>query len=92
MLLPAGSAGHRGGVSDLEEVLAWAGAGAPTGEGSLDFPGMAELYRMNALYFLGMRDGPAAEVEARLRECITLDPQSLFAQSAYERLAERGAG
>lgn len=86
-VLPVELDGRKGALSDLREVLRCTEEEPPDPE-TFDFPGSAALYRVNALYFLGMdaadRGGELATTW--LTECIALDPASGYARAAYQRL------
>lgn len=87
-VLPSPLAGHDEGEAELREVLERT-EGATDADNGFDLPGTNELYRVHALYYLGVaaRDAGQPEVAQRLlRECIVIDPGSRFAERAYEVL------
>lgn len=87
-VLPKGLKTPGEGEADLLEVLDRT-EGARDEDNGFDFPGTNELYRVHALFYLGIaaRDaGDGGRAAAYLRECITMDPTSRFAERAYELL------
>ena len=92
-VLPAGMPGQAEGVADLREGLERT-AGADADE-VFDIPGTAALYRMHALFYLGVsaqQEGDIARARTWLRECLTIDPSSRFAELAYDMLSSLDAG
>lgn len=88
-VLPRPLTGHDEGEAELREVLARTD-GATDADNGFDLPGTTELYRVHALYYLGVsaRDaGLPDEARRLLRECIVIDPASRFAERAYELLS-----
>jgi DNA-binding transcriptional MerR regulator len=82
--------GQSQGVSDLTEVLARTEPGAGLDAGD-DYPGSVALYRVHALFYLGvhaLRAADHAQATRLLGECITLDPASRFAEQAYDMLSQ----
>lgn len=80
------------GEAELQEVLART-EGTTDADNGFDLPGTNELYRVHALYYLGVaaRDaGQRDEASRLLRECIVIDPGSRFAERAYEALGALG--
>ncbi len=71
-------------VADLRRVVAW--TEGEDGEDISDLPGGRDLFRLHALFYVGMfewRDGQRDRARARLHECIALDPASRLAELAY---------
>lgn len=90
-VLPSDMPRHARGVTDLEEVLRR--TDGPDADVGSDFPGSAALYRVHALFYLGIsarQDGDRARATRFLEECITLDPGSRFAERSYEILGGLG--
>ena len=88
-VLPRPLTGHDEGEAELREVLSRT-EGASDADNGFDLPGTNELYRVHALYYLGVsaRDaGEPEEARRLLRECIVIDPGSRFAERAYELLS-----
>lgn len=86
-VLPGQLPGQAEGVSDLEEVLTLTGKHAD--ETSFEHPGANDLYRIHALFYLGVdayNKGNVDIAQSRLTECIAIDPASRFAERAYEML------
>ncbi len=81
-------------VADLRRVVAW--TEGEDGDGISDLPGGRDLFRLHALFYVGMfewRDGQRERAKARLHECIALDPASRLAEVAYGVLsADRPSG
>jgi DNA-binding transcriptional MerR regulator/tetratricopeptide (TPR) repeat protein len=88
-VLPAALKDHDEGEADLREVLSRT-TDTRDEDNGFDFPGTNELYRVHALFYLGIaaRDAGRTDEGAQLlRECITMDPTSRFAERAYEVLS-----
>ena len=86
-VLPSQLPKYAQGVADLEQVL----AEAYEAPGRFHYPGASLLFRVHACFFLGVgasRRKKNDRAEYYLRECITLDPQSNFAERAYALLTE----
>lgn len=91
-MLPRSIAGEVTGRRELEEILAHT-EGRSDADNGFDFPGSNVLYRMHALYYLGvsaLHGGDREQGLRWLRESITIDPPSRFAQHAYELIAGDG--
>lgn len=87
-VLPGQVPGQAEGVADLETVLALT-ASRTEEENRLDYPGASDVYRIHALFYLGVDASHKGDVELarrRLTECIAIDPGSRFAERAYEML------
>ncbi|MGM0578089.1 MAG: MerR family transcriptional regulator [Myxococcota bacterium] len=88
-VLPRQLPGHAEGVADLEEVLERT-TGTTDADNGFEFPGTNALYRIHALFYLGIsafQEGAAEQARRLLRQCITEDPSSHFATRAYELLS-----
>ncbi|MCC6749209.1 MAG: MerR family transcriptional regulator [Deltaproteobacteria bacterium] len=88
-VLPRELDAHRMGLEDLQQVLELT-RHAHDGERGLEFSGSAALYRLHALFYLGVaaiERGDVALGREWLQECITIDPVSIFAKRAYEHLS-----
>jgi tetratricopeptide (TPR) repeat protein len=89
-VLPGQLPGHAEGLTDLEEVLTRT-QHATDASNEFDYPGSNALYRLHALYYLGVNawsDGDRDRGGRWLSECIAIDPASRFAERAYELLSE----
>lgn len=91
-VLPSDQHLHQQGVADLEEVLTRTAHAADEDIG-FELPGSGDLYRMHALFYLGISAwyaGERARTRRMLQECITIDPASHFARRSYEILTQLG--
>lgn len=89
-VLPSDQPRHQDGAADLEEVLTRTDHDADEDIG-FELPGNSDIYRMHALFYLGISAwyaGHRDRAERLLRECITLDPASHFARRSYELLGQ----
>jgi DNA-binding transcriptional MerR regulator len=82
---------YREGLDDLREVLRLTQV-----ENEMDevagYPGATSLYRIHALYYLGVASLEEGEIDdgtALLKECIALDPASATAELAYKHLGKQ---
>lgn len=88
-VMPAELSAHVTGADDLAEVVRRT-EHATDAENGFDVPGTNALYRMHAFFYLGvaaLQQRNGAEAARCLRECLTIDPASRFAERAYELLS-----